>query len=174
MQAEKLFGRTLAELIGLSVESLIPSRLRAEHRMYPSGTVLQPLQTAPSQSSGLSGNSNLYALAGNYRYELRGRMIGTYLGGGAWYFRKNWLSREVTSAPATVCTPAWLWWGFTRTSGAVTANQTVETSTADAWGINAGIGFTVRVGEAPHRLYTGGTLSLRPSQGLQHTVRGYR
>ena len=30
-QAEKLFGRTHAELIGLSVESLIPSRLRAEH-----------------------------------------------------------------------------------------------------------------------------------------------
>ncbi len=131
------------------------------NRMYPSGTVLQPLQTAPSQSSGLSGNSNPYALAGNYRYELRGRMIGTYLIGGGWYFRKNWLFREVTSAPATVCTPAWLWWGFTRTSGAVTANQTVA-------------GFAVRVGEALYQLYPEARYRLFPNQGLQHTVRGYR
>src|SRR5580765_3903438 len=49
------------------------------NRMYPSGGVLQPLQTAVSQSGSLNGNSNLYALTGNYRYEMRGRMLGTYL-----------------------------------------------------------------------------------------------
>jgi hypothetical protein len=137
------------------------------NRMYPSGTVLQPLQRPPSQSSGLSGNSNLYALTGNYRYELRGRMIGTYLiGGGGWYFRKNWLSREVTSGPATVCTPAWLWWGFTCASGTVTANQTLATSTTNVWGVNAGIGFTVRVGEAPYRLYTEAGYHYAPTKGI--------
>ncbi|MGC1448859.1 MAG: hypothetical protein WA830_02370 [Candidatus Sulfotelmatobacter sp.] len=137
------------------------------NRMYPSGGVLQPLQTAASQSSGLSGNSNLYALTGNYRYELRGRMLGTYLiGGGGWYFRKNWLSREVTAGSGTICTPAWLWWGFTCSSGTVTANQTLATSTTDAWGVNAGIGFTVRVGEAPYRLYTEARYHYAPTKGI--------
>jgi len=137
------------------------------NRMYPSGAVLQPLQTAASQSSGLSGNSNLYALTGNYRYELRGRMFGTYLIGGAgWYFRKNWLSREVTSGSGSVCTPPWLWWGFTCASGTVTANQTLATSTTNAWGVNAGIGFTVRVGEAPYRLYTEARYHYAPTKGI--------
>jgi hypothetical protein len=125
------------------------------NRMSPSGGALQPLQTASPQSGSLNGNSNLYGLTGNYRYEIRGRMLGTYLiGGGGWYFRKNWLSREVTAGTGTVCTPAWLWWGFTCTSGTVTANQTLATSSTNAWGMNAGIGVTVRVGQAPYRLYT--------------------
>jgi hypothetical protein len=137
------------------------------NRMYPSGSVLQPLQTASLPSDKLNGNSNLYALTGNYRYELRGRMLGTYLiGGGGWYFRKNWLSREITSGTGTVCTPAWLWWGFTCTSGTVTADQRLATSTTDAWGVNAGIGITVRVGEAPYRLYTEARYHYAPTKNL--------
>ena len=137
------------------------------NRMYPSGSVLQPLQTAASSSGNLNGNSNLYALTGNYRYELRGRMLGTYLiGGGGWYFRKNWLSREVTASPGTVCTPAWLWWGFTCTSGTVTANQPLATSTTSAWGANVGVGFTVRVGEAPYRFYTEARYHYAPTKGI--------
>lgn len=126
------------------------------NRMYPSGGVLQQFQTGPSESSSLKANSNLYALTGNYRYEMRGRLLGAYLiGGGGWYFRKNWLSRDIiTAGPGTICTPAWLWWGFTCTSGTVTANQTLATSSTNAWGMNAGVGFTVRVGEGPYRLYT--------------------
>ena len=125
------------------------------NRMYPSGGVLQQFQTGPSESGSLKGNSNLYALSGNYRYEMRGRLLGAYLiGGGGWYFRKNWLSRDITAGPGTVCTPAWQWWGFTCTSGTVTASQTLATSSTNAWGANAGIGFTVRVGEGPYRLYT--------------------
>jgi hypothetical protein len=137
------------------------------NRMYPSGSVLQPLQTASLPSDKLNGNSNLYALTGNYRYEMRGRMLGTYLiGGGGWYFRKNWLSREITSGTGTVCTPAWLWWGFTCTSGTVTADQRLATSTTDAWGVNAGIGMTVRVGEAPYRLYTEARYHYAPTKNL--------
>ena len=84
------------------------------NRLYPSGGALQPFQASASQSSSLNGNSNVYALTGNYRYEMGGRVLGTYIiGGGGWYYRKNWLSREITSAPGTICTPAWLWWGFT-------------------------------------------------------------
>jgi hypothetical protein len=137
------------------------------NRMYPSGSVLQQFQTATSPSSSLNGNSNLYALSGNYRYEMRGRMLGTYLiGGGGWYFRKNWLSREITSGTGTVCTPAWLWWGFTCASGMVTASQTLATSTTNAWGVNAGIGFTVRVGEAPYRVYTEARYHFAPTKGV--------
>jgi len=136
------------------------------NRMYPSGSVLQPLQTA-SPPGNLNGNSNLYSLTGNYRYELRGRMLGTYLiGGGGWYFRKNWLSREITAGTGTVCTPAWLWWGFTCTSGTVTADQKLATSTTDAWGVNAGIGMTVRVGEAPYRLYTEARYHYAPTKNF--------
>jgi hypothetical protein len=136
-------------------------------RMYPSDGVLQPLQTATSQSGNLNGNSNLYALTGNYRYELRGRMFGTYLiGGGGWYFRKNWLSREITSGTGTSCTPAWLWWGFTCTAGTVTANQTLATSSTNAWGMNAGAGLTVRVGEAPYRLYTEARYHYAPTKNI--------
>jgi hypothetical protein len=137
------------------------------NRMYPSGSVLQPLQTAGSQSGSLNGNSNLYGLTGNYRYELRGRLLGTYLiGGGGWYFRKNWLSRQITAGTGTVCTPAWLWWGFTCTSGTVTANQTLATSTTDAWGMNAGVGVTFRVGEGPYRLYTEARYHYAPTKNL--------
>jgi hypothetical protein len=141
------------------------------NRMYPSGGELQPFQTASSQSGSLNGNSNLYALTGNYRYELRGRKFGTYfIGGGGWYFRKNWLSREITSGTGTVCTPAWLWWGFTCTSGTVTVNQTLATSTTSAWGVNAGIGFTVRVGEAPYRLYTEARYHYAPTKDISTHV----
>jgi hypothetical protein len=45
-------------------------------------------------------------------------MRGSYLiSGGGWYFRKNWLSRNIAAGSETICTPAWLWWGFTCTSG---------------------------------------------------------
>ncbi len=137
------------------------------NRMYPSSGVLQPLQGASAQSGTLNGNSNLYALTGNYRYELHGPMFGAYLiGGGGWYFRKNWLSREVTSGTGTVCAPSWLWWGFTCASGTVTANQRIATSTTNAWGMNAGIGFTLRVGEAPYRLYTEARYHYAPTKNV--------
>src|SRR5437899_12972557 len=74
-------------------------------RVYPSSGALQPLQTA-LQSKDLNGNSDLYALTGNYRFELRGRLLGTYLiGGGGWYYRNTWLSKEVNSAFSKLCTP---------------------------------------------------------------------
>jgi len=137
------------------------------NRMYPSGWVLQPLQATSSQLGSLDGNSNLYALTGNYRYEFQGRLFGIYLiGGGGWYYRKNWLSRGITAGPGTVCTPAWLWWGFSCTSGMVTANQTRATTGTSAWGMNAGVGLTVRVGEGPYRLYTEARYHYAPTKDV--------
>ena len=141
------------------------------NRIYPSGTVLLPLQMADIQSGTLNGNTNLYALTGNYRFELRGRLLGTYLiGGGGWYYRKTWLSRNVTASSGTVCTAAWLWWGFSCTSGTVTASQTLATASADSWGANVGIGFTARVGEAPYRLYTEARYHYAPTKNISTQV----
>ncbi len=115
----------------------------------------------------LSGNADIFTITGNYRYELRGRLLGTYLiGGGGWYLRNTNLSKAVTVGPGTICTTAWLWWGFTCTSGTVTASQTVASSNSSALGANAGMGLTVRVGEAPYRLYTEARYNYAPTKNI--------
>ena len=98
------------------------------NRVYASSGQLRPLQAA-LQSNDLSGNADIFTITGNYRYELRGRLLGTYLiGGGGWYLRDTNLSKAVTVSPGTICTTAWLWWGFTCTSGTVTTSQPVASS----------------------------------------------
>jgi hypothetical protein len=136
------------------------------NRVYPSGGALQPLQTV-LQSKDLNGNTDLYALTGNYRLELRGRLLGTYLiGGGGWYFRNTRLSKEVRSGTVIACTPAWLWWGYTCTSGTVNANQSRVISSSNALGANGGIGFTARVGEAPYRFYAEARYHYAPTKNI--------
>jgi len=127
---------------------------------------LAPLRVV-SQNPDLNGSGNLYAFTGNYRFELRGRALGTYLiGGGGWYFRTAHLSRTVTTGSGIICTPVWLWWGFSCESGAVTADQTVASSTTHAFGVNGGIGFTARVGDAPYRMYVESRYHYVPSRGI--------
>jgi hypothetical protein len=135
------------------------------NRVYASSGQLQPLQAA-LQSTGLSGNADIFAVTGNYRYELRGRLLGTYLiGGGGWYLRHTNLSKAVTVGPGTICTPVWLWWGFTCTSGTVTASRSAS-SNSNVLGANAGMGLTVRVGEAPYRLYTEARYNYAPTRNI--------
>lgn len=136
------------------------------NRVYALDGALQPLRTA-LQSSDLSGNSDLFTVTGNYRFELRGRSLGTYIiGGGGWYFRTTNLSKEVTVGAGTSCTTAWLWWGFTCASGAVTAGQTRGSSNSSALGANAGVGLTTRAGEAPYRVYTEARYHYAPTQNI--------
>jgi Outer membrane protein beta-barrel domain len=136
------------------------------NRVNPSDGALQPLQKV-LQSANLSGETDLYAVTGNYRFEVRGRLLGAYLiGGSGWYLRHTALSREITSGAYTVCTPAWQWWGFTCVAGTVTANQTLATSNSNTWGANAGAGFTVRVSEAPYRLYAEARYHYAPTKNI--------
>src|ERR1700761_1416999 len=124
------------------------------NRVSNSSGSLQPLQAA-EPSVHLTGNSDIFTLTGNYRFELRGRLLGTYLiGGGGWYLRNTSLSAKVTAGAATPCAPVWLWWGFTCSSGMVNPNQSLESSHSNALGANLGIGFTVRVVQSPYRLYS--------------------
>jgi len=127
---------------------------------------LAPLRVA-LQNPNLDGSGHLFAFTGNYRFELRGRALGTYLiGGGGWYFRTAHLSQTIATGSGITCTPAWLWWGFSCESGTVTADQTVASSTTHALGVNAGIGFTARVGDAPYRMYVESRYHYVPSRGI--------
>ena len=72
-----------------------------------------------------NGHSDLYTFTGNYRFELRGRLLGAYLiAGGGWYWRRS-------SIP----------------------DLAVFGSSSHALGGSAGAGFTIRVGDAPYRFY---------------------
>jgi hypothetical protein len=138
------------------------------NRMYPSAGTLKPLEETSSQPGKLNGNSNLYALTGSYRYEVRGRPLGTYLiGGSGWYYRKNWLSRDIIANSGTVCTPVWLWWGFSCAAGMVAPNQRLATTSTNAWGANAGIGLTVAVSGGSYRLYTEARYHYVPTKGVK-------
>jgi len=121
--------------------------------LYPNNATLQPIRVA-LQSANVSGHGNLFAFTGNYRFELRGRALGTYLiGGPGWYYRTASLSRPVPTGTTISCSPAWLWWGYNCAAGLVITNLTEVHSNAGALGFNAGIGLTFRVGEAPNRVY---------------------
>jgi hypothetical protein len=123
------------------------------NRLSPVNGALLPIRVA-AQDNSISGHSNLFALTGNYRYQLQGKVFGAYfIGGGGWYYRTVGFSKQVTSGTGTVCVPPWVWWGFTCVSGIVVANQTVASSNSGAFGGNAGIGFTVKVADPSYRLY---------------------
>lgn len=136
------------------------------NRLYPTSYGTAAINAA-TQSSNLDGDSDVYAVTGNYRYEVRGKRFGTYfIGGGGWYYRHNNLSSEVTVAAGTVCTPALLWWGLTCTSGSVTADQTLRSSGSSAFGGNAGVGFTVKVGEPSYRFYVESRYHYAPTKNV--------
>ena len=98
---------------------------------------LHPAIGSADGVGNLSGPSNLYVFSGNYRFELRGKAIGTYLiGGGGWYLRHSDL------------------------------NQTLMSSSSSAFGANGGVGFTVRVGNAPWRMYIESRYHYAPTKNV--------
>ncbi len=135
-------------------------------RIFPVNGSLQPLQ-AFSPTGSLTGSTDIYSVTGNYRFELRGAVFGVYLiGGGGWYLRHTNFSEQITVGNGTACTSTWLWWGFNCTSGIVNSGQTLSSSTSNVLGGNAGGGFTIRVGEAPYRLYTEARYHYAPTKSI--------
>ena len=103
------------------------------NRIYPTDGALAPLVAV--HGGNLSGHTQMFILTGNYRYELRGKKLGVYLiGGGGWYYRYSAINQEITVGSEVTCEPSWLWWGFTCTSGTVTASQTIKSSNSSAFG----------------------------------------
>lgn len=121
--------------------------------LYPTDAALQPVRVAV-QSPDIFGHGNLYALTANYKFELRGKLLGAYIiGGGGWYHRNTRLIKAVPVGTSITCDPVWIWWGYNCSSGTVITNMTVANSGLNAFGVNGGIGFTIRVGDAPYRIY---------------------
>jgi hypothetical protein len=134
--------------------------------LYPTSQALQPIRVA-LHSPGINGHGNLFALTSEYKFELRGRKFGTYfIGGGGWYFRTASLSKRVPTGTTITCDPAWLWWGYTCTSGLVISDLTIASSNASAFGANGGIGFTIRVGEAPYRVFVESRYHFAPTKNV--------
>lgn len=121
--------------------------------LFPTNEALAKIRTALNDHT-LDMSVGLMSLTGSYRYELRGKALGTYLIGGAGlYYRHTSLSKEVTTGRTIECTPTWEWWGFDCTGKYVTENQTVGSWASTAPGYNGGFGLTFRVGEPPYRFY---------------------
>ena len=136
------------------------------NRLYATDSALQPLRQA-TQSTNLAGNSNLYVLTGNYRYEWRGKVFGAYLIGGAGlYYRTTNPSKLIVTGSGIPCAPAWTWWGFNCSAGTVTPNQSLASVGSNAFGGNGGAGFTVRVGEDPWRLYVESRYHYAPTKTI--------
>jgi Outer membrane protein beta-barrel domain len=123
------------------------------NRLFPSNSAITPLRLA-LHSRSLKGYGNLIAFTGNYKFELRGKSLGTYfIGGGGFYYRSVTLSQEVVTGTTIACTPEWVFWGFVCSSGVVSSDQTLASTSSAAPGFNAGMGFTIKVGEPRYRLY---------------------
>jgi hypothetical protein len=136
------------------------------NHLFVPDRVLGPIRTSLGNPS-ISGSGALYALTANYRYELRGKSLGTYfIAGGGWYHRNAHLSQPITTGSNLTCQPVWLWWGFSCSSGSVTADQTIAGASSSALGANGGFGFTVRVGEAPYRVYVETRYHYAPTRSI--------
>ena len=134
--------------------------------LNPGGGAFTPIR-AILQENNVSGHASLYSLTANYRFELRGKSLGMYfIAGGGWYMRRAKLTQVVQTGTTTTCTSAWLYWGYTCSSGIVTVNQTLASASSSAMGANGGIGFTVRVGEAPYRIYVESRYHYAPTRNI--------
>jgi len=134
--------------------------------LYPTDQTLRPIHVA-LKTNKVSGHGNLFAFTGGYRLELRGRTLGAYsIIGGGWYYRTASLSRTLPAGTTIGCSPAWLWWGYDCSSGAVVGDLTEVHSNAGALGGNAGVGLTFRVGEAPSRMYVEARYHFAPTKNV--------
>lgn len=124
------------------------------NRLHVRDKALVPLRVA-LQNPEISGHSDLYGFTANYKLEFRGRTLGTYfITGGGFYYRSTRISKTVVSGTGIDCTREWIFWGATCESGVVTHGQTLSNFSSGAFGGNAGLGFTVRIGEeARYRFY---------------------
>ena len=134
--------------------------------LFSTDEALQPLRLA-LQTRNIDAHGNLFGVTMNYKFELRGKLLGGYLiTGGGWYYRNASITQEIPTGTEISCQPVWLWWGYSCSSGIVTTNLTVANSSSNAFGANAGIGFTIRVGEAPYRFYIESRYHYAPTKNI--------
>lgn len=132
--------------------------------LYPSNAALAPIRAA-LQDNSINGHGNLVAVTANYRLQFAGKVHGTYLmAGGGMYYRQASLSRSITVGESVTCNPAWLWWGFTCTSGNVTSNQTLASSSSTVLGGSVAIGYTVAISDSGYKFYVESRYDYAPNK----------
>lgn len=137
--------------------------------LYTTDGALQPVRVA-LQSPNIGGHGTLITVGANYRYEIRGNVFGTYfIGGPGWYRRSAELSKPIPTGTACV-NPLPTWWGFGCTPGITTTNLTIVHSSSNALGFNGGIGFTIRVGDAPYRFYVESRYHYAPTKNINTQI----
>lgn len=136
------------------------------NNLLPTNEALAQLRTTLGIPN-VNASVDLTSLTGNYRFELRGRALGTYfIGGAGLYYRHTHLSQEIVTGSTIKCTRTWESWGYTCTNGFVTANQTIGSWSETGGGFNGGIGFTTRVSEPPYRFYVESRYHYAPNSRL--------
>lgn len=136
------------------------------NHLFASGPALQPLRDA-LQSPNVHAHGDLFAFTADYKFEMRGSLHGVYvIGGGGWYHRTAGVTTQIPIGGNVVCQPVWLWWGYTCSSGTVDSSHTVAGSSSSAFGGNGGIGYTVRVGDAPYRFYVETRYHYAPTRNI--------
>jgi hypothetical protein len=112
--------------------------------LSPATSLVHPLSTP-------TGSINVFSVTGEYRFHRDGiadSPFGFYvMGGGGWYYRQTNIDKRYVVPPLTVCQPIYNWWGLSCNSGGFVSSVTVASHGSSAGGINAGAGFTVKVGD---------------------------
>ena len=102
-----------------------------------------------------TGNVNLFAITGNYQYSIdsvSASPFGAYLTiGGGWYDRQTSVHKNYSVPPATVCQPIYNWWGYGCDAGFV--SSAVLSHGSDGGGVNAGVGFTIKVHDSGWKFF---------------------
>jgi len=131
--------------------------------LYANDSAVQPVRDI-LQSNKVGGHGNLITLTLEYKYELRGRLLGTYLiGGGGYYHRNAEITKQIPPGTVVPCQPVWVWWGYVC---GTTTSATVASSSSNTVGVNGGIGLTIRTGEAPYRWYVESRYHYAPTKNV--------
>jgi hypothetical protein len=131
--------------------------------LYGTNSALQPVRDT-FQSIKVGGHGNLITFTAEYKYELRGKLYGMYLiGGGGLYHRSTEITKQIPPGTSIPCQPVWVWWGYTC---GTTTSSTVASSSSQTFGLNGGIGFTIRVGKAPYRWYVESRYHYAPTRNI--------
>lgn len=129
---------------------------------------VNPFSATSSKPCAVHTDKNLYALTANYEYRIQGRRFGWYgIVGGGWYYRYGSL-QNTTAAPGTVCEPVWDWYGYTCVNGLVSTSSTLVSKGQSSGGINGGMGFMVKLGDADSgafKFYVEGRYHYSPQGG---------
>jgi hypothetical protein len=132
----------------------------------PSLSVLHPVN-APF------GSINLYTLTANYRHSFNhmGGPFGAYIiGGGGWYYRYTSVDKNYVVPPSTVCQPIWTWWGYGCDPNGFIYTATVAYKGVSSGGVNAGVGFTIRLSDSGWKFYMESRYHYAWSQNVPTTL----